>query len=106
MCEGSLRIQSAQITLGSVITSSRSGETEPIPSKICDGSAGNSGEHYLVVVAGLYPQVAAFFIASIPSSTVSSGVVLTALQAPPAPTATEKAAALMLSGISMTPIMS
>lgn len=44
----------------------------------------------------LYPQLPAFFPASIPSSAVISGVVRTLLQAPPAPRAIENAAALTL----------
>jgi len=46
--------------------------------------------------------LAAFFIASTPSSKVSNGVVLLDLRAPPAATAREKAAALTLSGMLQT----
>ena len=54
-----------------------------------------------LAVTGLYPEFPAFFIAAMPSSTVSSGVVFTLLQAPPAAMASAKAAALALFGISM-----
>lgn len=51
-------------------------------------------------VGGLYPAVDAFFIASIISMALRSGVVFVDLSAPPAPKASDIATALTLSGIS------
>jgi hypothetical protein len=50
----------------------------------------------ITALGGQYPAPEAFFMASRPSSIVSSGVVLTALSAPPADAARESAAALLL----------
>ena len=55
---------------------------------------------------GLYPDPPAFFIAVIPSSTESRGVVFTALHEPPALMAIANAAALTLSGISTSTTVS
>ena len=71
-----------------------------------DKALGNEGRpvwfYFLfLAVTGLYPEFPAFFIAAMPSSTLSSGVVFTLLQAPPAAMASAKAAALALFGISM-----
>jgi hypothetical protein len=63
-------------------------------------------ERYGLRFGGLYPAVAAFFIASTPSSGFSKGVVLIALMAPPADAASENAAALTLSGMSKTASLS
>jgi hypothetical protein len=51
-------------------------------------------------VGGLYPAVDAFFIASIVSVALRSGVVFVDLSAPLAPKASDIATALTLSGIS------
>ena len=49
-------------------------------------------------LGGVYPDLTAFFSASMPSSAERSGVVFTDLQAPPAATAMENAAAVASSG--------
>ena len=55
---------------------------------------------------GLYPVPPAFFIAAIPSSSESNGVVFTLLQDPPEAIAIANAAALWLSGNSATTTVS
>jgi hypothetical protein len=57
-------------------------------------------------VAGLYLHVAVFPIASMASVSPISGVVLTLLHAQPPAIAMAKAAALTLSGMSITPTTS
>lgn len=57
--------------------------------------------YFLLPLGGLYPRVPAFFIAAIPSSTFSIGVVLNALNTPLEDTAMEHAAEVTRSGPSM-----
>jgi hypothetical protein len=54
-------------------------------------------------VTVLQPDLPAFFIASTASAMPGNGVVFTFLQAPPPATALANAAAVTLSGISITP---